>query len=215
MAGISANRLKRRRIQPAVEVGLLMSVASVKNIAAKAAAVVLAVPIGLLGASILTNGAASTFDSVQTWWNSQQKIRVQGKVFCAIDRTPLSSDETPPDGAAVKNECRVRLYAKNYSKTVKTSKHGTYAFTDAPTLRGMKVAIESAVHRHTHNGAERIVEYMSYDSEMLVDHGADTIFGFVKPRKDKGEWHIGPTLYGKPAPAPTPRFQTDQAALSQ
>ena len=120
--------------------------------------------------------------------------------------TPLSSDETPPDGTAIKNECRVRLYAKNYSKTVKTSKHGTYAFTDVPTLRGIKVEIESAVHRHTHKGVERSVEYMSCDSEMRVDHGAETIFGFVKPRKDKGEWHIGPTLYGKPSPTPTPRF---------
>ncbi len=190
-----------------------MSVASVKNIAAKAAAVVIAIPLGLLCASILTSGAASTFDSVQIWWNSQQKIRVKGKVFCAIDRTPLSSDETPPDGTAVKNECRVRLYAKNYSQTVKTSKHGTYAFTGVPTLRGMRVEIESAVHRHKHKGAERIVEYMSCNSEMPVNHGADTIFGFVKPRKDKGEWHIGPTLYGKPSPAPTTSLQTDQAAL--
>ncbi|MDE0021287.1 MAG: hypothetical protein OXT69_07890 [Candidatus Poribacteria bacterium] len=192
-----------------------MSVASFKSIVAKVAPIIAAIPIGLLGASILMKGTAATFDSVQTWWNSQQKIRVKGKVLCVIDMTPLSSDETPPDGTAIKNECRVRLYAKNYSKTVKTSKHGTYAFTGVPTLRGIKVEIESAVHRHTHKGIERSVEYMSCDSERRVDHGAETIFGFVKPRKDKGEWHIGPTLYGKPSPTPTPRFQTDQAVLRQ
>ena len=174
-----------------------MTRASVKRIAVNAAVLCTAVAVGLLGANILTEGGASTFDSIQYWWNYQQKVRVKGKARCIRSGAFLSSGETAaPDGSVRKNECWVQLDAGNYRKTVKTSKDGTYAFTNVPRVRGAEIRIVNAVHHHTHDGVDKEVRYPASVSQRIRISQEETLLGFVKPRKDRGEWVMGPTLWG-------------------